>query len=335
MPRATVDACEAVRLATGLWMQRDIKVHDAWADRLPKGTRGQITGVPDDDAVVLDACTSEHTGGRIERFPLRTSADMRLALGSALLVETRWVHPFTQMPDRLTHTDGPWADGRPVSRLTRLTTEFSEIRVVQTGCGPLTDMTVVGEGDVDVHLILAEEHVAPERVHAAGAHAMTADGGVRGDAFTGDHPGPGISVRRHRSFAQQDELWLDTVEFALDAEHDLLAAAEVFGLRTVSDATRGHFPGIADEPLALGAANQSLVARFNARGFEAAAVTGFGILAAGMPQHEVRLVEASFTRPFAFYAVHRPTGLILVAGWVAQPVVCEPQYVGDDGIALY
>ena len=27
----------------------------------------------------------------------------------------------------------------------------------------------------------------------------------------------------------------------------------------------------------------------------------------------------TFDRPFAYYAVHRPTGLILVAGWVTEP----------------
>ena len=195
---AKVDACAAARLATGLWMRRDLKVHDAWAGRLPKGTRGEITGVPDDDAAVLDAWASEPTGGRIEKFPLRTSADTRLALASALLVDTRWVHPFMGITYRL--DNGPWADGRAVNRLTRMTTNLEEIRVVETDCGPLTDMTVVGGGEVDVHLVLAEEHVALERVLAAGAEAMTADGGVRGDAFTADRPGPGISIGRSTAF---------------------------------------------------------------------------------------------------------------------------------------
>jgi serine protease inhibitor len=118
------------------------------------------------------------------------------------------------------------------------------------------------------------------------------------------------------------------VEFALEADHDLLATPDIFGLATVSDPTRGHFPGIAEVPLAVGQARQNLMARFNRRGFEAAAVTGFSIrLGAGRPQpkYEIREVTASFTRPFAYYAVHRPTGLILVAGWVAQPAVPDPE----------
>ena len=333
---AAVDGCAAVQLATGLWLQRDLTVHDAWAGRLPEGTRGQIAGEPDADGVVLDAWASEHTGGRIKRFPLRTSTDTRLVLASALLVETQWVHPFTEMPTRL--ADGPWAGDRVVRHLTRCTTELDEVRVVATGCGPLTDMTVAGGGGIDVHLVLADEHVAPGQVLAAGAKAVTADGGVRGDAFTEARPGPGISVQRSRAYVQQDELCLSTVGFALDAEHDLLEAAGVFGLRTACDVTRGHFPGIADEPLAAGAAHQSIIARFNARGFEAAAVTGFGVAAGGMPPEqtcEIRLVSVTFTRPFAFYAVHRATGLILVAGWVAQPAVRDSSSAGPGGIEVY
>jgi hypothetical protein len=31
-------------------------------------------------------------------------------------------------------------------------------------------------------------------------------------------------------------------------------------------------------------------------------------------------VWVAFDRPFGFAAVHRPTGLVLVAGWVAAPM---------------
>jgi serine protease inhibitor len=318
---AAMDASPAVKLATGLWTRRDLRAHEAWLDRLPEGTRGEITGEPDADAQHLDAWASERTGGRIARFPLRTNPDMRLILASALLVETEWVQSFTTIPGRL--ASGPWADGRNVGRLSRTSTRLDEIRVVDSACGPLTDTTVAGRGDVDVHLVLAQEQVAPERVLEAGAAAVTADGGVRGEAFTEDRLGPGISMQRAQSRVPQDELRLETVEFALAAEHDLRRRAEIFGLATVSDDSRGHFPGIADEPLAVGAANQSIVADFNARGFEAAAVTSLGIAVAAafrpMQTHEIRVVDVAYHRPFAFYAVHRPTGLILAAGWVARP----------------
>jgi hypothetical protein len=242
-------------------------------------------------------------------------------------VETTWVRWFTEIPCRL--AQGPWADDRVISYLTRTTTDMNDIRVVEAECGPLTDMTVVGEGDIDVHLVLAQEHVAPEHVLAAGATVVTAECGVRGDAFAEERTGPGISILHSMAYVQQDLLNLSTVGFALDAEHDLLKAADVFGLRAASDGTKGHFPGIAAEPLAVGSANQSIMARFTARGFEAAAVTGFGMDAGSVPPEPacvIRIVSVSFTRPFAFYAVHRPTGLILVAGWVAQPTVTEKTF---------
>ena len=326
---AAVDGSLAVQLAAGVWTRRNLKLLEAWTARLPEGTRGEITGVPQADAQILDAWASERTGGRIDRFPLRTDTDTRLVLATALLVETRWLRPFTEHPTPL--GSGPWADRGIVSYLTRRGPNLDEIRVVESVCGPLTDATVTGHGGIDVHLVLAPEHVAPEQVLAAGAEAVTRDGGVRGDAFTEDNLGPGISMQRARAYLQQDEFHLATVGFALEATHDLLRSAEVFGLRAVSDATRGHFPGIADEELYVGAANQSVMAKFSALGFEAAAVTAMGVAATAVrprPMCDVRLVTASFTRPFAFYAIDRATGLILVAGWVAEPATREP---GADG----
>lgn len=38
-----------------------------------------------------------------------------------------------------------------------------------------------------------------------------------------------------------------------------------------------------------------------------------------MPQGTVPMIVATFDRPFGFVAMHRPTGLVLLAGWVAEP----------------
>ena len=35
--------------------------------------------------------------------------------------------------------------------------------------------------------------------------------------------------------------------------------------------------------------------------------------------HRHRAAVATFDRPFAYLARHRPSGLILIAGWVADP----------------
>ena len=67
---------------------------------------------------------------------------------------------------------------------------------------------------------------------------------------------------------------------------------------------------------------QEVLARFFAEGFEAAAVTAFGMIPTGgatRQRYEVKLVDVTFDRPFGFLAVHRPSGLAVVAGWVSSP----------------
>lgn len=123
------------------------------------------------------------------------------------------------------------------------------------------------------------------------------------------------------------EPWLniETVAFEVQAEHDLLAPAGLFGLASASDTRTGHFPGVSSEPLAVGSARQSAVARFHAEGFEAAAVTSIGMVGAGIPRfkYRVRRAQVAFHRPFGFLAVHRTSRLVLAAGWVADPVLHE------------
>jgi serine protease inhibitor len=64
------------------------------------------------------------------------------------------------------------------------------------------------------------------------------------------------------------------------------------------------------------------VAEFTAEGFEAAAVTAMAAVGAGMravPPGRVKEVRVELDRPFGFFASHRASGLILAAGWVAEP----------------
>jgi serine protease inhibitor len=77
---------------------------------------------------------------------------------------------------------------------------------------------------------------------------------------------------------------------------------------------------MSDTPLAVGAACQELTASFTAQGFVAAAVTRFEMRVGSAMQEEWRDdLGIVFDRPFAFTARHRPTGLVLVAGWVTEP----------------
>ena len=64
-----------------------------------------------------------------------------------------------------------------------------------------------------------------------------------------------------------------------------------------------------------------MLARFFAEGFEAAAVTAFGMMTGALPElpYGITYVSVDFDRPFGFLAVHRPSRLAVVAGWVKSP----------------
>jgi hypothetical protein len=66
--------------------------------------------------------------------------------------------------------------------------------------------------------------------------------------------------------------------------------------------------------LAIGQARQAVMARFSATGFETAAVTAMA-MAAGAAL-SAKALYVNLERPFGFIAVHRPTGVPVVAGWV-------------------
>lgn len=124
-----------------------------------------------------------------------------------------------------------------------------------------------------------------------------------------------------------DRLLIRMPRFSVDADHDLLEHPEVFGLDTVTDRLRGHFPAISRRPLAVSQARQSAAARFTAKGFEAAAVTAIALMAGGMPPvppRRVKQIRVELDRPFGFFASHRASGLILAAGWVAEPEPYQP-----------
>ncbi|MGZ0148139.1 serpin family protein [Kribbella sp. WER1] len=104
--------------------------------------------------------------------------------------------------------------------------------------------------------------------------------------------------------------------FEIDADHDLLQHREVFGLTAAADPRRGHFPGLSPQPLAIDQARQVVMARFSATGFEAAAVTAMAVAAGAAPTVTARALSVNLDRPFGFVAVHRPTGVPVVAGWV-------------------
>ncbi|MFB9449308.1 hypothetical protein Dvina_16965 [Dactylosporangium vinaceum] len=334
-----------IRVATGVWMRDTVPPTEAWQAAVPAGLRGTLTGDPRQDQSALDAWAAAQTGGQIAAMPVRVSEESLMVLASALSVQTTWVEPFQE--ERGLISRGPWArqDVATLYRYLDGIEGLRTLRAVDTDAGVITLVTIEGRDDVDVVLALGEEDQAASAVLRAALHAITgaASGGVTGrDGCVlrdnarpdrGPQPdwdddwtvtvAPGVTVREHRALHQDTPgLSMSTVRFRVAGAHDLLQHAELFGLTAATDTTRGHFPGISLEPMAVSQARQDAVAEFTGAGFKASAVTAIDEAAGGLegPEryHRVRHLSVCLDRPFGFAAVHRHTKLILVAGWVAE-----------------
>ncbi|MFD0317090.1 serpin family protein [Streptomyces flavalbus] len=317
----TLEEVPGVDSALGLWTKRTVEPHAAWTDGLPTRAHGVLTGDAAADQRALDAWAAARTGGLVDRLPVALAEDTELVLASALAVRTGWLRPFRDWP--FIPETGPWRD-RPLPGLFRRSAVLDRIGVADTPDGQVTEVKVLGDTAVDVHLLLGEERMTPGQVLGAGLGLLTrAYPVVPGGRLPYGEAGPGVRVVRELDTRPAPPtLDIETVAFDLTARHDLLAAHRLFGLTTASDTDRGHFPGISDFPLAVGSAAQSVTAAFGERGFEAAAVTAVAAApggAAPAPRYRTTTVEARFDRPFGFLAVHRRTGLALVAGWVGDP----------------
>lgn len=318
---AGLGAARGVDAALGLWTSRALELREPWEAGLPADAHGVLSGDGDADKRALDAWAAKRTGGLIERMPARVTDGTLLVLASALAMRTRWLRPFRERPWQ--PEGGPWGE-RVLLGLRRTTELLDRVGVADTPAGHVTELKVLGNNAVDVHLLLGEEGMTPGQVLGTGVdllgdrHLV-----VPGSRLPYGEVGPGLRVARELSTSPAPPtLDVITPAFEVTASHDLLERDELFGLATARTAVPGHFPGVSPTPLCVEAARQSAMARFGARGFEAAAVTAVPMAAgSAMPRLRWRVttVEADFGRPFAFLAVHRHTRLVLAAGWVTDP----------------
>ncbi|MEV5435560.1 serpin family protein [Streptomyces sp. NPDC052682] len=319
---AAAGALRGLETALGLWTQRTLELREAWQARLPAEAHGVLTGDPAADQQALDAWAVERTGGLVERMPVAVRPDTEMVLASALALRTRWLRPFEETA--LTPEGGPWAD-RTLQGLWRPSRVLDRVGVADTPRGHVTELKVLGDNALDVHLLLGEEGMTPGQVLAAGVDLLARRHPVvAGPQLPYGEVGPGLRVRRERRMTPEPPtLDVTTVAYGVTADHNLLEHHALFGLTTARLDLPGHFPGISALPLYVGSAGQSALARFGARGFEAAAVTVIEMAAAGGAPPPLRYltttVEAVFDRPFGFLALHRHSRLVLAAGWVTDP----------------
>ncbi|WP_433018382.1 serpin family protein [Kribbella sp. CA-294648] len=310
-----VDDATDLHAALGVWVHEQLKLSESFDSVVPAALTGTLTGDLAGDKAKLDAWAAEHTENLIREMPLEVTPDLSVVLASALSLRTTWVRPFAEQLKRV--NDGPWAGGtwHWLERSDR------DLNTVSRYDG-LTVVTVRGQADVDVLLGIGSAEAAQGDV-LAGLLAA-AEGGVSGAELIGqgepgDEVAPGVKIGQ--TTAPVPEVKLSVPAFSVRVEHDLLAQRQLFGLSAVTSSPRGsgHFSAISPEQLVVGQARQTVLARFFATGFEAAAVTAMGLMRTSMQTSQSRRLEVSLDRPFGFVAVHRETRLPVVAGWIDQP----------------
>lgn len=304
-------------LAMGVWRRADLTIHEDWLALLPPATRGVLSGDAAQDQSALNAWVSQHTHDRIKRMPCELNPSIELLLASALTVDTQWLE---RLKPTSGHGVGAWAD-LTVPLLSREASP-DDTWLARTPGGPLTVSLLEGSDDIDVYLLIGEDGRDAESVLGDGLVALETltENGIPLTDWR-ENPAPGVTVTTIRNATGQPETQLECVAFALADEHDLLSNPEVFGFGHVSS-SGGHFPGISETPLRVDQARQDVVAEFSADGFKAAAVTSIAVARAAFArplEHEAQRTTIAYTRPHAFAAVHRTSGLVLVAGWVAEP----------------
>lgn len=310
-----VRSAPALRFALATWAGPTVALDPEWVAGLPVDAIGSLTGDPAVDRPVLDDWASRNTGGLIERMPVDLDQPIELLLASALSVRTKWRTPFEER--YLPFESGPWQGRGKV-----LAASYGE-EVLRVGPDAAV-LTVPGDGDIDVLLALGREKTPPQEVMSRLFDAAADPGWGRpaGELPSGSPP-VGVVVQRYKGETPQTGAETTAVvpAFTLDSDLDLLEDAADLGLELASDDELAQFDRMAAQRLYVSQARQSCTAVFSATGFEAAAVTAMSMAYMGFPQqdHERVRTVVTFNRPFAYLARHRPSGLIIIGGWVAEP----------------
>jgi serine protease inhibitor len=309
--RALIDmlaATDGLSAALGLWSQAGLRLRPEWLASLPEGVRRDFSGDTRADQAALDAWARDRTDGLIERMPVSIDADTQLLLASALTVRTTWRQPFTK-PRSV-------AGGWPL--LSRTSDGVSIVRATSTA----TCVRVEGDNGIDVELVIGPAGVSASEVLSEGYAIVTgARDAIDGESLPDGLAASGVVVDRVTHTANTPQCVVEAPKFTVRARHDLIAFPEVFGLASARRASH-PFPGISEAPLVVSDAAQDAMAEFTETGFRAAAVTAVAMRLAmvrRVEEYDVRRVSVRFDRPYGFLAIHRDSGLVLVAGWVTAP----------------
>ncbi|MFD3508380.1 serpin family protein [Nocardia sp. NPDC058666] len=312
----SLDNSREVSTAIGAWVRAGLTLREEWVRSMPEGTVGVLG-----DPAALDAWANQKTQGLIKKFPVPINSGTAFALATALMARTRWATPFDEI--LYTPEAGPW-QGHRGPGLYRTSRPDGSVSILDDD---VTRVIVIGKGELDVHLLIGAD---PRHGLTTGLAALDGAADVRTDLPVGT-TAPCLTVSRRETVGGRDSVVLKMPPFEVENKHNLAQHAALFGLTTAFSMPGSHFDGLASVPLALDAAGQDVIARFDAEGFEAAAVTAAAIRLGGVPQKTwSTITSVNIDRPFGFLAVDRPTGLVLVAGQVTAPPVTWDRPVGEQ-----
>ncbi|MEU1761932.1 hypothetical protein ACFYPF_23110 [Micromonospora sp. NPDC005223] len=320
-----------VAAATALWERVPVPELAAWRATLPEATeRGALPG-----QAALDAWARERTDGLIDRFPVDVTPDTLLVLANALATRVSWADPFETAAGTELGTGSAWS-GR-LSRVLRTPPFGHRCWVAATDrAGDVAVHAVPARtGDDGAGLLVVSVAAAPEVPAAdvlAVAHELASAAALVPDSLPdrrslfdlplGETPLWTVREKPVNTFAadgREERANAVLPCWSARSRHDLTAPG--FGFDAAARAL-GGLMGLAGPGFD---AAQSAVARFGRYGFEAAAVTAFGMVAGLPPEGIARVAELRFGHPYAVVAVTTdPAGgpwhaLPVYSAWVADP----------------
>ncbi|MBU8860593.1 MULTISPECIES: hypothetical protein [unclassified Micromonospora] len=321
-----------VAAATALWERTPAAELADWRATLPEATeRGPLPG-----QAALDVWARERTGGLIDRFPVDVAPDTLLVLASALATRLSWADPFDTAPGAELGTGSAWSS--QLNRVLR-TPPFGH-RCWVAATDRAGDVAVhaapARTGDDGAGMLVVSVAAAPEVPAAevlaaaqelASAAALVPDSSMPGrrslfDLPLGETPLWTLREEPINTFAPDGREERATAVlpcWSASSRHDLTAPGLGF------DAAARALGGLLGLTGPGFDAAQSAVARFGRYGFEAAAVTAFGMVAGLPPEGVARVAELRFGHPYAVVAAATdPAGgpwhaLPVYSAWVADP----------------
>ncbi len=306
-----LDLLNGVSSAVGLWVRQDVPIDPDYTAAMERLT---VDSLPVDSRD-LDNWVSNRTSGLIDKFPGAIDDDTLMVLASALAIESDWVTPFSVGL-------GKWrGEGEWIGWLRQICHDRDSASLLTSDSLTIGRVICPTLAGFEVHLVSGSPTDAPNRVLDLAIDAL---GGtvaeVTGSELRAGQSGGCLAIEEMDGFEPEPRLVISLPAFEIEASHDLLARPELFGLTSAVNRTTGHFPGLSSHPLAVGSATQSASAGFSATGFRASVTTMATMVAGGRPPRTAHTVLANFDRPFGFLAVDPTSRLVLIAGWVAQPI---------------